>query len=884
MFAPNEHQNLNSSQLGSVIGGKAKSLLQLQQAQFSVPPWIALTTEFFKPWFESIVRSSEWAAIQKQDESGQKRLSAELVTQAQIVDFNKQQNQIVQSALSKLGQSEFGYAVRSSAPDEDSAAASYAGIYESFIAVPSADLKQAIRDCFASCFSVSALSYHSHQCEKGQQEASNLFAVIIQLQINSEIAGVANSIHPTNNDYDEISISANFGQCESVVRGIVEPDHYIVNKHELTLVGKTLGSKSHSVRLCDKGGSKTVQENQGSRYCLQEPDVIALAQTVSEIESAFKCPVEVEWSWLDEEFQILQARPVTRWVPLPKSMLTKPGEPRQLYLDRSLAEGMTMNAPISELGLDLIKQFEFKLCELTIGPFNQHLSISNSILFHAGNRIYANLSNLLWITTPKKLEASRAPFDALLGSTLGEINEDIYKSQIRPKYLRFWKLRLLPGMLWKLRPVIKCVMRGARNPEKAKQDYVQESNTLEVKLLALDASNLKLDEFIEASINLVTPVLLYTMLPTLGALVAGGNRPLERLFKTANPETKLLAESLKQGFSENIVVEMGVALYELANLLPDTAFDDLDALASNIQNRELSQEFLTGWDQFIAKYGNRGPMEMDIASARFADSPILAVKQLASLRDRAHQGSTANSLQGVKQEERKSAEQTLMAQLSSRQQKRLQKINRVFTQLAGLRDSPKHTILTMIGMIRKRCLQEGERLVQQGKLKNPTEIFALTLDQIRNPNSDFSEAVEHNSRFRNTLATHARKFPSVIDSRGRILLPEKREEASATVFSGMPASPGKVSGKVKLLESIDGTPVKEGDIIVAYVTDPGWTPLFLRASAVILEIGGSMQHGVVIAREFGKPCVTSIAGIVDKLEEGQHVEVDGTAGLVRLLD
>ncbi len=99
----------------------------------------------------------------------------------------------------------------------------------------------------------------------------------------------------------------------------------------------------------------------------------------------------------------------------------------------------------------------------------------------------------------------------------------------------------------------------------------------------------------------------------------------------------------------------------------------------------------------------------------------------------------------------------------------------------------------------------------------------------------------------------------------------------------MAVSPGVVTGLVKVLHSPHEKPVHKGDVLVAYTTDPGWTPLFVNAAAVVLEVGGILQHGAVVAREYGKPCVVGIDRLVTKLHDGQRVEVDGTAGVIRLL-
>ncbi len=122
----------------------------------------------------------------------------------------------------------------------------------------------------------------------------------------------------------------------------------------------------------------------------------------------------------------------------------------------------------------------------------------------------------------------------------------------------------------------------------------------------------------------------------------------------------------------------------------------------------------------------------------------------------------------------------------------------------------------------------------------------------------------------------------MFDSSGRILRPPPRE-GKPNELAGMAVSPGSVTGPVKGLRNPRDKPVEKGDVLVAYTTDPGWTPLFVNAAAVVLEVGGILQHGAVIAREYGKPCVAGVDRVVSQLRDGQTVEVDGTAGVIRLL-
>jgi pyruvate,water dikinase len=189
-------------------------------------------------------------------------------------------------------------------------------------------------------------------------------------------------------------------------------------------------------------------------------------------------------------------------------------------------------------------------------------------------------------------------------------------------------------------------------------------------------------------------------------------------------------------------------------------------------------------------------------------------------------------------------------------------------------------------MLRKRVLAAAQSLVDAGRLDNLEQVFDLKLDELDrgmiDPSVDLRALAEKNTRFLKKLR-HIREFPRIIDSRGKILRPPKRK-AREGELAGEPISIGTVQGKVKVLHRPDEKPVLPGEILVARATDPGWTPLFINAGGVILEVGGMLQHGALVAREYGKPCVAGIENATSILTDGQMVEMDGANGIIRMLD
>ncbi len=370
---------------------------------------------------------------------------------------------------------------------------------------------------------------------------------------------------------------------------------------------------------------------------------------------------------------------------------------------------------------------------------------------------------------------------------------------------------------------------------------------------------------------------------TLPALAAGLVSP-SFLIPRQSEEARALAEKFRRGFTGNLVVEQGLALFRLAMLLDHSDFDDIAGLAERIEKREMPAEFLSKWDAFLQRFGCRGPHEMDVASPRYADDPTLALQQMSFMAVEAGFDPEVAHQRNV--EERRRAYEELLRRSGWLRPALLRRVHRLIELFGGTRDTPKYHAVLLTYAIRKRALIEGKRLVSEGRLDAAQDVFDLTFRDLEaaagDPALDLRGLRAERTRFAKQLAAQVTEFPQVIDSRGRILRPPPREGKPGELV-GTAVSPGAVTGPVKVLRNPRDKPVEKGDVLVAYTTDPGWTPLFVNAAAVVLEVGGTLQHGAVIAREYGKPCVVGVDRVVSQLRDGQMVEVDGTAGVIRLL-
>jgi len=209
-------------------------------------------------------------------------------------------------------------------------------------------------------------------------------------------------------------------------------------------------------------------------------------------------------------------------------------------------------------------------------------------------------------------------------------------------------------------------------------------------------------------------------------------------------------------------------------------------------------------------------------------------------------------------------------------------------ELAGLRETPKFHIIQMMGIIRQGLLASGQVLTKQGIIEQADDLFYLYLDELqlfaegdrRNWKEIISQRRENYQRELNRA-----QVPRLILSDGRTFyegLTVDGEEKGRLV--GSPVSPGVIEGKVRVVLDPLNAGLQHGEIMVCRGTDPAWTPLFMTAGGLIMEVGGMMTHGAIVAREYGIPAVVGLDQATSVLHTGQHIQLNGTSGDVLLID
>ena len=281
------------------------------------------------------------------------------------------------------------------------------------------------------------------------------------------------------------------------------------------------------------------------------------------------------------------------------------------------------------------------------------------------------------------------------------------------------------------------------------------------------------------------------------------------LFKDDPPETRRHVESLNKSLPGNITVEMGLDLFHLSELLGDEKPGSTGEFKRRLDARALPSEFLSGWDDFIAKYGFRGPMELDIASLRYYDKPELLLGQISAVMPARGTDMSPLAVFERSQTERRAAYEILSRKAKDKgwmTSKLFEHLYGIIENFGAYRENHKYYLIMGLERMRRKVLKAASPLVSAGRLDSPSDIFNLTVDDlaaaIKNPGLDLRALIAERRRYVDKLVK-VKELPHLIDSRGRIPRPPRKnrqdgEIAGEGVSSGVargacqgPVEPGR---------------------------------------------------------------------------------------------
>jgi pyruvate,water dikinase len=374
---------------------------------------------------------------------------------------------------------------------------------------------------------------------------------------------------------------------------------------------------------------------------------------------------------------------------------------------------------------------------------------------------------------------------------------------------------------------------------------------------------------------------------------------IEQGSASPNPLHDLVLQ-VTRGMPYNPTTEMDLFLWEMAKKIRHdsdslTVFQNsrTDELSSRFLTRELPPVIMQEVNQFLKRYGGRGLGEIDLGRKRWADEPIYVFEMLASFLkidddsnspDKVFTRGAKSAQQAVDQlavEVRKLQHGWIKARLVRFMAGRAR-------QLMGVRENPKFFAVRMMWLIQRGIIKTGSEFVLAGDLDQADDLLYLSFSELK----EFATHLEKDWRTliidrRQTYQRELRRkqIPRLLLSDGRAFYEGVNEkENSSSGLVGSPVSPGTVEGRVRVVLNPSKAGLLPGEILVCPGTDPSWTPLFLSAGGLVMEVGGMMTHGAVVAREYGIPAIVGVGKATTRLHTGQLIRIDGSSGMVFLLD
>jgi rifampicin phosphotransferase len=874
----------------STAGGKGANLSVLMRGGFQVPGGFVVVTDAYRHFVEANELGTAVSTLLKQmdaaDLQAYDRVSADLRRRFAQGDVPEEIRVALFAAYADQIPAGVPVAVRSSATAEDLPNASFAGQQETYLNVSGETaLLDAVARCWSSLWTGRAIAYRHRQ---GITPEEVSLAVVVQQMAPAEVAGVLFTVNPVTGKADQMVINAAWGLGEALVSGRVNPDTFVADKITGKILEHKVGDKAVMVAAAGSGTVEVaVDEAQRSRPALTAEQVAMLVESGRAIEGHFGQSQDVEWAFVGNQLYILQSRPVTavanpqtgeppgddEWPPL----LQKPPRPYDLWSQADLGERWP--DPLTPFTWSTWQPITEKSMRLSFQDLNEPFLAEIEWIRRAYGRAYLNEGALAY-ALHEGYGMPASSFAEGMGSVPGL--SERYQGWRWITMLR--RAPLLIQMLRTWERQIKQFEQDFPQIERWVDEFMQRNLEKNSDAgLWQEAQGLWLDR-VETYIRCHSAVTSTSM---------NAYSQMESLLKrwTGNPE---LIRSLITGLTGVIQAEIVPALWDLAKavqrqgLAPLLLENDADAALARLADHPDATPVLSGLANFLQRHGHRCPTEAEWLYPRWIEKPSQVIAQVASYL-RAGEGFNPAEAEVRPRQLREETTRQVETKLNLLQRiyfrRALQRLHR----LVRMRDNGQHYLVKLALPMRHIYASLGQRWAERGWLERADDFFFLVVPEIEAViHSDAPQAAGLDLR---TISARRRAawlywmaqptFPLALDADGRPLAVESTMDGD--VLSGIAGSSGRVEGAARvILDPQEAMDLKPGEILVTRATDPGWTPAFSVIGGLVLEIGGQLSHGAIVAREYGLPAVINVPGATQKIQNGQQIIVDGSAGKVYL--
>ncbi len=852
------------------VGGKAAGLDRLVSHGFAVPTAIAITVDGYRAYARRSGLDSKLRELASKELPSPDRIEAETGDVDDLflaTPIDPELEREIRAAVAEL-LNEGPIAVRSSATAEDLGSSSFAGQYRTFLEIEDEDEAiEAVKLCWSSLWGPSVRAYRRHE---QIPEDDLAMAVALQVMVPAKHAGVVFTRDPLG-DPEVSRVEVVEGLGEALVSGEVTPDDYRVERTTLAVRGSRAGDV---------------------------PEFLEdLVRMTLRVERRFGAPMDVEWAHDGKRLLMLQARPITIQGirRADDDGFDTPPEPGHTYTPYGLSEMLpgvlppllwSINAPMLDnafrrLFADLdIPAPSVDGSFMAVGRFRGRSALNLTVLKEAaasmpgGSAAEVERQYLGRVVTEDLEDETEQK--AGIRQTIAGLKSVGVRKRIEDEVELFAdavEFIIAIGVDLPTLPVQRLLAYRARVRDLAWRGYEAE---------------------VAASAG-------------AAAAYRGLEMALERWVGT--DDSALWAQKLTAGPSADGQAGTNCAS-ELWNLYvadvqnqPSCDYlinGPIETAEARIES--LGEDGLRFVDAVHRTTRHFGSMALygDVAWDEDPSVVWQCIASMAQCDSEGHEIAPAPRVAATRNT-REEAFDELMAQLKSSWKWRLTRVmtgqivdmrRRMIRKMAGdateflaQREKAKAALLILGGEERRLIIEATRRLLASGLVDSGEDVQMLSDQELTAMLSgDEPVSAEEIGRRRAAFeqAMLGDSLPQTFVGDPGV---QEYEPLEGDQMEGWAASPGLARGRVRLLSAVaDGEKLEPGDILVARSTDPSWTPLFLIAGAIVLEEGGPLSHAAIVAREFGIPAVLNVPGALRALEEGSEVEVNGTKGLVTLIE
>jgi pyruvate,water dikinase len=862
----------------SRVGGKGSSLARLAAAGLPVPPGFHITTTAYRLFVAMHgLQEQILAAVSTALPDQPATCDTAAQTIAMLFAQHSMPNEVasaIRQAYVKLGGGDLPVAVRSSATAEDLPEMSFAGQQETYLNMRGeAMVLDAVKRCWASLWTARAIGYRALYGIAPQDVS---LAVVVQELVPADSAGILFTANPLTGARDQMMINTAWGLGEAIVGGQVTPDTIVVEKVSSKIVEQTINEKN-MMTVCTPEGTheEPVPAEKRKKAVLTDEQATELARLGEQIEELYNRPMDIEWAMKNGQFFVVQARPITA---LPESVIRKQAtqaiewklpNPKGRYYRSSVFE--LLPDPISPLFATLgLPAWERAMNELmkSVGmedAFPMSMPIINGYGYY-GLALTAVQTIKAALVTPYILMVK---FPGVLRSAQARWQEEHSRYA---ELVKRWQTKDLTSTS------AKDLLDGVRViTEKAAQYYL----TIQGGILPAAY----MSEFFFTQVY--------------NKFLKGHNGSAALTFLLGFDSTPIQAEKSLYDLAQWVrgQAELSAALANMSSEQFREAY--CEQAVQGVANEGEERGWLAFWRRLadhLARFGHT-ISDLDFAKPVLVDDPGQIFETLKFFLS--DQAPNPYERQEKASAARKQATRVMVARLHGFRLTTFQRLVEWAQRLAPLREDALADVGLGWPVARQMLGEIGRRLVTHKGINIPDDVFWLTIDQL-NEATNALDVGQAQADYRTIVAERQATWekeraltpPVALPIKGGArflgidftnMMPARTDQAEGDVLKGIAAGPGSITGVARVIHGpAEFDQMRQGDILVARITTPAWTPLFALAAGVVTDVGGPLSHSSIVAREYHIPAVLGTGVATERLSSGQRIIVDGDAGTVTL--